>query len=202
MSCYRWVLRLTMSDWWSIIRSMRDDVHRRAPVPPRWRALLKACRNEASTRERGDIAALRVMEQELRSGLPAGFHSALRTATRGNQPTLTAARDLAGSARGAPLAVAVAATLATRQPRGAVSSAHVIDAVCTAVRASAAAYVRELDGYLALEAPRDRKPTVARLKAALGRVDLQPSAQKVARGEEVTVSRFSRKTLGTDEDLR
>lgn len=181
---------------------MRDDVHRRAPVPPRWRALLKACRNEASTRDKGDIAAARVMQQELRSGLPAEFQSALRAATLGNQPTLTAAHDLAASARGAPLAIAVATTLAIRQPTGAVNSAHVSDAVCTAARATAAAHVRELDGYLAIEAPRERKATVARIEAVLGGVDLQPVAQQIARGEEVTVSRFSKKAFEPDEDLR
>jgi hypothetical protein len=191
-----------MSNPERILFPMRDDVHRRAPVPPRWRALLKACGSEASTKEKGDLAAARVMQQELRAGLPPAFQSALRSATRDRQPTLTSALDLAGSARGAPLAVAVATTLALRHPTGAVNPKHVGDAVCTVAQATAAAYVRELDGYLAVEAPRDRKRAVARMEAVLGTVDLPTMAQQIVRGEQVSVRRYTKKRLGADEDVR
>jgi hypothetical protein len=184
---------------WSLVR---DDVHRRAPVPPRWRALLRAHRNEASSRSDGDAAAVRVMERELRVGFPSSFRTELAKATKHRQVTLTATRDLEESARGAPLAQRLAAELAMRRPTGGIAGAHVEEAACTAARSLAAAYLRELDGYLALEAPRERRAAMVRMRSSLRKVDVAGLGRAVANGEKISVTRFSRKRLDSEEDVR
>lgn len=116
--------------------------------------------------------------------------------------TLTAARDLAERARGAPLAQRLATALAIRRPVGGVTVTHVEEAACTAARAIAAAYVRELDGYLAVEAPKERRAAVARMRTSLENVALGELSGAVARGEKIVLTRFCQSPLGTDEDIR
>jgi len=142
------------------------------------------------------------MALELRDGLPGAFLSAMVAATRDSQPTLTSASDLAASARGAPLAQSVVATLALGRPVGAVRTAEVEDAISSALRATGTAHLRELEGYLAVEAPTERKATMARMRTALDRVDLAAMSSTIARGGDIVLHRSRPIPLSLDEDVR
>lgn len=181
---------------------MRDDVHRRAPVPARWRALLKVCRNEASSRQRGEAAARRILETTLRDGLPPAFRLALAEATDSRQLSLTGAQDFAERCRGAGLARDVAVALQVVRPSGAIRTEDVVTAVCAATQTNVGAHLRELDAYLATEAPRGRRATMDRIRGSFENANLRRLAEAVAQGQKLTVTRGQRNWLDIDEDIR
>lgn len=148
------------------------------------------------------MAAQQVMERELRDCLPKAFGSAVAAAADARHPTLTSAGDLADSARGSGLAREITEALRRHRPAGAISANDVADAVSQAARSTAASHLRELDGYLAVEAPRERRAVMNRMRACLDKVDLPRLGLAVARGERISVTRRRLGSLDLDEDVR
>jgi hypothetical protein len=68
--------------------SMRDDIHKSAPVPAAWRTLMKRCALEADRGTRTTLAAENALRIEIRQELSPGFLLGIRNAANSPQGNL------------------------------------------------------------------------------------------------------------------
>ena len=170
---------------------MRDDVHRRAPLPTAWRRLLAACGTPAEFRALGRLTSLRAAESMTRRSFSAGFLKEVVRLGSARQLEIAATISLEGTAS-RPLEHVVVRESACGRP--------LPQSLEIAMRSQAASYLRETEAYLASKRVPDRKQVLARMTSLTQRIDFSSLARRLAAGEPIRVTRPT--TLSIDGDLR
>lgn len=179
---------------------VRDDVHRRAPVGPHWRSVIKQCANAATWEHRAPGAARNALIAELRRGLSHEFVALVVRMASARQPTFIDVDSLREAASSSfEHTVVDYLTLVGRRP---LRQEHVRTAVEGALRATQEAHVREIHGHIALRAPRECAAFMHRLRVVLEGADVRSLAESVTSGTVPSRDRMRQNKLNLNEDLR
>src|SRR5262249_49390660 len=143
---------------------MRDDIHRLAPVPPRWKRLIRACANDADWSDEGPEAAKRAAVDDLRRGLSPSFLNDLAKAACVPELFARETIDRLCQRQLEPFTLRVAAHMKRAAEQGASTGQAIADGIAAAIRESANAQLRNTDGHLARRFPRERADMMARLR--------------------------------------
>ncbi len=185
---------------------MRDDLHKGAPVPSRYRSLIKECtRSEEPAADETRHFAERAVIGEFSSELSTRFLRKMLDLANAPQQLLATnwASDLSPGIDRSGFEDRVVAHLARIASTDGLSGASLVRALRDTIRERVAANVRAFDGHLAAKCPRQRQQAMALLRSALACVDIEAHAVAIAKGEMPRMPK--RRPVGprsADEDLR
>lgn len=174
---------------------MRDDIHKKLPLPRPWKRLLRACTRDAD-RERWSAYATQVVVYELNQLTPAVVRQLQQSA---GQPNLFGGPDRVASALACnPIDhAAILQAAATNQSD---RDAAIHDSVGRAVESLLESQLREVRVHTALEDPAHSAELNARVGHVIRAADVPRLVADRLAGEKLPATKPS--PLDLDEDLR
>lgn len=197
---------LTMSWGRPTLLSVRDDIHKQAPVPPRWKALIKACNRDTPGWElESQLAGEAASIFEARSFRTELIGELTEQLNQPQQVLLVTQEDLDKVSKGRQLlpeeqllmrhlAVFVAHIPSSRNP--------LEQALSHSLAARIQARLREIDGFLCSKYRGERQKLMARLRQVMTQQSLSSYVQKILSGGPLQFPKKVRKALDLDMDLR
>lgn len=186
---------------------MRDDLHKGAPVPPRYRSLIKACEGNGSdhdelvAQQRASNAVVEEFQRELSSRFIHRLHEAFTAPQQvmpiGSSAGLSLPRDPR-----TPLEARVLEHLSRHFATTVAIPRAVAGALRDSIRERVSAHERAIDGYLAQKLPFSRALVMQRIRTALGTVPIDNHCAALLRGERFALAPQKRIPIDIDEDLR
>jgi hypothetical protein len=181
---------------------MRDDIHKSAPLPRAWRAVVKRCQREADWQS-ASLLVRRAQAAEFKAAVSPAFLDALRDDCSTKQPAIFPSENLANAGAAARGAFERRVLLHAKLLISAgVSGGAVVDeALRRGVQEASAARLRQLDVHLAKNFRRDRDVMMRRMSSAISESDIVDFARRAAVGAPLT-ERANKPSLDLDDDLR
>jgi len=186
---------------------MRDDLHKGAPVPRRYRSLIKACAgkgpdlNESVAQQRASNAVVEELQRELSPRFIHHLHEALAAPQQVMPIGSPAGLSLPREPR-SPLEARVVEHLPRHLATMVAAPTALAGALRDSIRERIAAHQRAIDGHLARELPYSRALVMQRIRIALGTVPIDKHCAALLRGERFTLAPQKRMPINIDEDLR
>ena len=182
---------------------MRDDIHKNAPVPRRWKTLIRACNNpsESLSECRRCLAeAMKAEAASLRDAMP-GIKKGL-AALASHLPGLGDVDELrsiprAGDGMAVPIAVETAVRLAETLGAGAVDPTEVARLALEEVRDRR---TRQIETYLCQEHEKYRPKLMSRIRSSEQGFDMDSLARLTEHGT-LSARPSPTPTLDLDESL-
>ncbi len=181
---------------------MRDDIHKSAPLPRAWRAVVKRCQREADW-QTASLLVRRAQAAEFRAAASPAFLEALRDDCSARQPAIFPSENLANAGAAARGAFERRVLLHAKLLMSAgVSGVAVVDeALRRGVQEASAARQRQLDVHLAKKFPRDREEMMRRVSRVVTASDIADFARRAAVGAPLA-ERADKPSLDLEDDLR
>jgi hypothetical protein len=178
---------------------MRDDIHRRLPIPSVWRRVVRFCARDADeTRRPGAVTAALATHARQLGGT---FLRNLRTGLEASRTNLFPSEVVARSAHPRNAAEDQLMRHCELHANDRRDSGEILrDGVLDFLTAQGDAQVREIAGHLQLEARQDAGELLARLEDACAQVDVIALAAEVVSGE--CPARAPNAAFDLDDDLR
>ncbi len=199
-------LCLTVSDVVASLMDVRDDQHKGAPVPRRWRALLQVCQQEVDAMERGPARARQAVLEGVRDGIRPEFRRFLSDLSS-DEPGLFCMEDMLRTMHDDPELNGHEEEVLDQFERlvqdGLSGQQLAQEAYGSILVRSCEAQLRQLDGFLRVKAPSERAVVMQRLRNAIADgVSVPAVARELASGQLPAAPRPKTRPLDLDEDLR
>ena len=187
--------------------TMRDDIHKSAPVPPKWRTLMKHCQREADRGEAAQRSAAATMISEARRELAPQFVIELVRVVSSPQGNLFAFADSVGDpvelgGRGTALERRVTEILRRQLMIGQFGKEGVERAIELALEERQESRLLQMEGHWRGNCNvSDATLLSAAVRAAFGKLSMKTLAHHLVEGEELHKLIPKRRTLKVDDDL-
>lgn len=178
---------------------MRDDLHKGAPVSPRWRSFIKICSREADWFSSGPRRAEAALVSDLQRELSTNFIGSLGVISTSNQSTLLLAPVVQPHVR-TQLDGLIVNHLSCA-PHYAQASELISNAVVDALNDWGARMLRSIESHVQEKSPKDRPELMRRMKDILDQLSLSDIAREVAAGRYPKHSRKRIAPVDLDEGL-
>lgn len=182
---------------------MRDDIHKSAPVPPRWRSVVHACERDADWEVRGPSSAERAVVAELTEGITTPFRNALLAEQGRAQGLLFTEPGVIAGLRAqatSALETRIIDHLERLSSAGRFTREIVRQAISLAASERVSAFLRELEGHLVLRFPKARREMMRRLHQVVRDVRIDQHSTKLASGQRPSIERDKPRSIDLDGD--